>query len=166
MSEAPVTIAEQLQSAMRLAPATVAVVTAHSKGDVNGLTATSFCSVSMDPPSMLVCVNQDSRTHALITESKVFCVNLLRSDQTGIANAFSSSKSGEEKIDAANTTIRDIDGLPVLDEASANMVCELVHAHDFGTHTVFIGTVSSVSVADDAKPLLYGLQSYGSFSKS
>ncbi|MFP6617024.1 MAG: flavin reductase family protein, partial [Candidatus Hydrogenedentota bacterium] len=120
MSESQGATAEELQAAMRLAPATVAVITAESDGDINGLTATSFCSVSMEPPSILVCVNRDSRTHGLISASQRFCVNLLGAGQQGIANAFASTKPGEEKLKQADTSIIKIDEMPVLEEASAN----------------------------------------------
>lgn len=163
MSESRSATAEELQAAMRLAPATVAVITAESEGDVNGLTATSFCSVSMEPPSVLVCMNRDSRTHGLISASRRFCVNLLRSDQQGIANAFASSKSGEEKLKLADLSIVDLDGLPSLELACASMACDVVHALDAGTHTIFVGIVGSVAVSEDSEPLLYGMQKYGLF---
>ncbi len=163
MSESQGATAEELQVAMRLAPATVAVITAESDGDINGLTATSFCSVSMEPPSILVCVNRDSRTHGLISASQRFCVNLLGAGQQGIANAFASTKPGEEKLKQADTSIIKIDEMPVLEEASANMTCDLVHALDAGSHTIFVGTVRSVVVSEGSEPLLYGIQQYGSF---
>ena len=115
---------------------------------------------------MLVCVNQDSRTHGLITASKKFCINLLQSHQMGIANAFASSKPGAEKLEQADTRVRELEGVLSLEDAAAVIVCDLTDAHNSGTHTIMVGTVRAVSVAENTEPLLYGMQSYGSFTQS
>lgn len=156
-------VSDNLKAAMRLAPATVAVVTAALNGESNGLTATSFCSVSMDPPSMLVCVNQDSNTHEMIKQSGHYCVNLLHHNQKDLAGSFASPGTGQEKFERVNANVVQLDGIPALQDAMARIVCKISDALDVGTHTIFVGTATHVEVVEDAVPLLYGLHSFGSF---
>jgi flavin reductase (DIM6/NTAB) family NADH-FMN oxidoreductase RutF len=164
MSQQNPELVDGLKNAMRLAPSSVSVVTAKDGDETNGLTATSFCSVSMEPPSLLVCVNQDSNTNGLIRKSNAFCVNLLSTDQVDASNAFSSSNSGEEKIENSNARLVELNGVPAIADCVANLVCEVTDTIESGTHTIFIGTVTHAEVADDKEPLLYGLQAYGKFT--
>ena len=153
-----------LKSAMRLAPSSVAVVTAKHGDETNGLTVTSFCSVSMDPPSLLICVNQDSNTNRLIKGSKAFCVNLLSAEQIDVSNAFSSPVSGDEKIKISNAKLVELNGIPAIADSVANLVCEVTDTIESGTHTIFVGDMTHSEVANDKEPLLYGLQAYGKFT--
>jgi flavin reductase (DIM6/NTAB) family NADH-FMN oxidoreductase RutF len=164
MSQQESELVDGLKNAMRLAPSSVSVVTAKHGDETNGLTATSFCSVSMDPPSLLVCVNQDSNTNALIRKSNAFCVNLLSTDQVDASNAFSSSKSGDEKIQNSNAQLMELNGVPAIADSVANLVCDVTNIVESGTHTIFIGTITHAEVSDDKEPLLYGLQAYGKFT--
>jgi len=115
---------------------------------------------------MLVCVNQDSMTHGLISASRRYCVNLLGAEHMDAAHSFASTKTGDEKFDGANTVIEERDGVLLLKNALANIVCELSDTLDVGSHTVFIGIVKSVDISEDSEPLLYGKQTYGLFTGS
>lgn len=157
-------IGTQLVYAMRLAPTTVTVITAgNGAADVNGLTATSFCSVSLDPPSLLVCVNRDSGTNDLIRRTGRFCLNILARGQESAAVAFASPGTAQEKFDGAQEAFYELEGLPALQNAVANVACTVTNAVDAGTHTVFIGEVIQVRVRQNQEPLLYGNQCYGAF---
>ncbi len=165
MTEDTNDLATGLKQAMQNAPATVTVITAGATlSEANGLTATSVCSVSMDPPSILVCVNRDSNSHQLITESGRFCANYLSLDQKAIAESFASPGTGPEKFERANTRVREESGCIALEGCLANICCEVSQVIAAGTHSVFIGTVKHVSVSDNGVPLLYGLRGFGVFS--
>jgi len=164
MSEEITALVDGLKNAMRFAPSSVAVVTAKYGEETNGLTATSFCSVSMDPPSLLICVNQDSNTNRIIKESNSFCVNLLSTEQIDASNSFSSSKPGDEKIANSNSTLRELNGVPAIENCVANLVCDVASAIESGTHTIFVGNITHTEVVDDKEPLVYGLQAYGKFT--
>ena len=123
-----------LRAAMRGVAATVAVVTAGGEDAPMGLTATSVTSVSLDPPSILVCVNRSSRMHRAIAEGGRFRVTFLRADQQEIAAAFGHSQGarfavGEWDLGAPFG--------PRLGGAMAHMACELDHMIERGTHAVF-----------------------------
>jgi flavin reductase (DIM6/NTAB) family NADH-FMN oxidoreductase RutF len=154
-----------LKQAMQNAPATVTVITVGaSMSEANGLTATSVCSVSMDPPSILVCVNRDSNSHQLITESGRFCANYLSLDQKAIAESFASPGTGPEKFERASAGAREEDGWVELKGCLANLCCEVSQSIEAGTHSIFIGTVKRVSVSEGGVPLLYGMRGFGSFA--
>ena len=159
---------EALDSALRKvlqnAPATVLLVTARHGSDVNGLTVTSFCSVSMDPPSILVCVNRDSRTHKLISESRRFCASFLSREQEQAAMSFASSGTAEEKIDGCGALLGEMDGLPSIEASIACLACDVTQSIESGSHTIFVGEVKQVSVRGEGAPLLYGMQGFGSFT--
>lgn len=162
--EAQENVVADLKKAMQMAPATITVVTAGNDADTNGLTATSVCSVSMDPPTILVCVNRDSNTHALIAESKKFCINILSQDQRHIAESFATNGTGQEKFQRADATLHQIEGHPAIQHAIANIACTLADSIQVGTHTIFIGHVQKIHLAQNADPLLYGNQTFGSFT--
>jgi len=85
----PVT-AETFKSAMRHFPTGVTVVTSVREGEPRGVTVSSFASVSVDPPLVLICINREARSYLFISESKIFCVNILAGDQEQLAQRFAS----------------------------------------------------------------------------
>ena len=142
---------EQFKSVMRRFAASVNVITSVDGKAMNGMTATAVCSVSADPPSLLVIVNKSNRSHPVISRSGTFAVNVLSSDQEELAGHFAAKKSDP---------FVDIDyrigetGCPLICDADATLECEVVQETDFGTHTIFIGRIVTCHVASKA-PLLY-----------
>lgn len=155
-----------LRRIMQRAPAAVLVVTSGTSGEMNGLTVSSFCSISMDPASILVCVSHESSTHAVISASGRFCANFLGRDQEEIAMAFASSGTGQEKLEKAKINATQFDGLASIDGAIGKLACNVSQAVDAGTHTVFIGEVQEIAFAEEGEPLMYGMQGFGSFARS
>jgi flavin reductase (DIM6/NTAB) family NADH-FMN oxidoreductase RutF len=147
---------------MRLA-ATVTVITYHTpEGKPAGMTATSVCSLSMLPLSLLACVNRETVTHQSIEEGGRFGVNVLSLGQERIAEFC--SRPGEAKtlpadwlLDAAAART------PVLQGALAHLDCEVSKLYPESTHSIFIGNVSDVLLGPSGEPLLYSKRSYRDF---
>lgn len=147
---------------MRLA-ATVTVVSYRApEGDSLGMTATSVCSLSLLPLSLLVCVNRETPTHQAIQEGGLFGVNVLAQGQERIAEFC--SRPGETKalpidwlqdIPEANT--------PALRGVLAHLDCEVSKAYQESTHSIFVGHVADVWLGPDTEPLLYCNRSYRDF---
>lgn len=151
--------------AMRRVAATVAIVSAKHEGESHGTTATSVTSLSMDPPSVLVCFNQASRLHGFLQKQETFCVNVLHVNNIDVAKVFSSSAASAERF-AVGAWRSDADGMPYLSDAQANLFCRKEQEVDYGTHTIFIGRVIKAVTREDISPLLYGDGHYRAMSET
>lgn len=89
---------QEFKNTLKLWASGVSVVTAQSKEGELGMTATSFTSVSMDPPQILVCLNETTETGAAILENKNFAVNILTSAQEQVSNQFAGGTSMDERF--------------------------------------------------------------------
>ena len=150
---------DDFRLAMRRVAATVNIVTILADGRPMGMTATAMSSVSMEPPSLLVCINACLTMHASMEDAAHFCVNVLHGDHEGLAQMFADPSSKAARF-------RDgwlIDGSrpPRLADAQAAMLCRRIDHHRFGTHSIFIGQVEEVIVRPEAQPLIYCDGAYG-----
>ena len=139
----------------------VTVITTAHEGEKHGLTASSFASVSLEPPLILVVLNTESRTHALLTHSNIFGVSILGEEHADIARAF--AEKGTKPFDsvAHRSTER---GVPVLEDAIGWLECEVESTFPGGTHQIVIGRVLSCgSSAGD--PLIYFERNYRSLNE-
>ena len=149
---------QEFKNALKLWASGVSVVTANSPEGEQGMTATSFASVSMDPPQILVCINDTAETGAAILEDKKFAVNILTAAQQQVSNEFAGGSSMQERF--ANVAWHKGSlGLPVFDSVLASMECTVVQQIRAGTHWVIIGEIKSTQCYED-KPLLYFNSSY------
>lgn len=154
------TVKDRFRGAMRRLAGTVTIVTVKSGSERHGTTATAVTSVSMDPPSMLVCINRDSRLHAYMVKEDRFCVNMLHADNLEASRLFASPVSAEQRFAAGDWRLDD-DGAPWLGDAQANVFCRKDRMIDYGSHTIFIGRVEAVVTRDDIQPLIYKDGAYG-----
>jgi flavin reductase (DIM6/NTAB) family NADH-FMN oxidoreductase RutF len=146
--------ASQFKNALKLWASGVTVVTAQSEQQgLKGMTATSFSSVSVDPPQILVCLNQNTDTGAVVLEQKHFAVNILSSEQQEVSNQFAGGSSQEERFDASAWEVGEY-GAPVLTESLASLECIVVDQVLAGTHWIVIAEVQKV-VCRSGDPLLY-----------
>jgi len=147
---------EQFRQAMGSFATGVTVITlAEDGGEVHGMTANAFSSVSLDPLLVLVCVDNQARTHAHLQEKKRFGINVLSSDQRLISEFYAGSTDTHQHAEAAGARfVRSAYGTPALQGALAYLECILRHAHAAGDHTIFIAEVEDVVVREGA-PLLY-----------
>jgi flavin reductase (DIM6/NTAB) family NADH-FMN oxidoreductase RutF len=152
-------VGTSFRTAMRRLASTVTIVTASDESRRHGMTMTAVSSLSMDPPSMIVCVNQSTFLHDILLSAKRFCVNVLRHDQTDVSTAFSGAATPEERFLMGEWT-KHASSVDYLVNAQANILCRKVAAVPFGTHTIFIGTAEEVILNEDAKPLLYRNATY------
>jgi flavin reductase (DIM6/NTAB) family NADH-FMN oxidoreductase RutF len=140
--------------AMRRFPAAVTVITSADQTRRHGMTATAVTSLSMDPPSLVVCVNQSSLLHDIMLLARRFCVNLLRRDQVDLSAAFSGALSPEARFGLGEWA-QSAEGISYLENAQVNIFCRKAAAVPYGTHTIFIGEVELVNVHDPVDPLIY-----------
>jgi flavin reductase (DIM6/NTAB) family NADH-FMN oxidoreductase RutF len=133
-------------------PTGVTVVTAQGADGPAGLTTNAFSSLSLDPPLILVCFDNGSRTLPVVRDAGRFAVNILRAGQEELAAVFASKRLPTEKFAAATHNVDH--GVPVLDDALAWMVCDLRELIPGGDHTIGIGHVTALS-ASEGEPLLF-----------
>lgn len=126
---------------MRHFPTGVTVVTSVREGEPRGLTVSSFASVSVDPPLVLICINREARSYLYISESKIFCVNILAGDQGPLAQRFASKMRDNQFEGVAFET--GMTGAAILSGVVAHLECQVAEEHHAGTHSVFIGRVVS-----------------------
>lgn len=156
---------ESFKTGMRQLAGGVCIITSLSAdGQRAGLTATAVCSVSANPPVLLVCVNRDSRSHDVIREAGVFAVNVLDVLDQALAHRFAGTVAGDVRFYGACWT-QLLTGAPVLDSALACFDCRITQTVDVGTHRIVLGAVQAVRLgAPGGRPLLYAHGSYGGFT--
>src|SRR5262245_37549886 len=142
--EQPVSL-EQFKLGMRLLAGAVNIITSVHNGRRYGMTATAVCSVSADPPTVLVCINKLAATYAVVAKGKVFCVNVLRAEDWELSGTFSGAQSGEGRFKSRDWT-RLSTGAPVLIDALVSFDCRVVKKVMHGTHGIFFGQVEQVLV--------------------
>jgi flavin reductase (DIM6/NTAB) family NADH-FMN oxidoreductase RutF len=159
------TSADDYKQAMRHLAGGVAIVATEHGGSRAGLAATAVCSVSADPPTLLICINRGASAHEPIRASGRFSVNLLASGQDDIARRFSGEMKirGEERF-AVGRWATLVTGAPVLDSALAGLDCHVTEVVNMSTHSVFFGSVVGIASRAAAKPLIYAHGTYGTFS--
>ncbi len=122
----------------------VTVVTTQHQGELGGLTVNAFCSVSLNPPLVLVCVDLASSTLPLIHESQRFAVNMLSEDQEEISRCFA-TPSGARFSRFCDTQYHEVvTGAPVLDQVLAFVDARVVAEYPGGDHTIFLGQVEAM----------------------
>lgn len=146
--------ASEFKNALKLWASGVTVVTSQSQQHgPKGMTATSFSSVSVDPPQILVCLNQATDTGALVLEQQQFVVNILGSEQQDVSNQFAGGGSQEQRFAQVDWEVGD-NGAPILNAALASLECKVVEQVLAGTHWIVIGEVQKV-ICRSGDPLLY-----------
>ena len=143
---------DAFRHAMRRVPTGVTVVTSLREGEPRGITVNSFASVSLEPPSLCICINREARSYLFISSSRVFCVNVLAGDQRALAEHFSGKV--RERQFAEIDYVADATGAPVLRGAIAHFDCEVAQEYHFGSHSIIVGHVLSCS-ARPGSPLGY-----------
>ncbi len=140
------------KNAMRRFASGVTVVTSVREGTPRGVTVSSFSSVSLEPPSVLICINREARSYLFIATSRIFCVNVLSAGQRSLAERFSGKIREKQFADVAYYI--DQTGAAVLEGTLAHVDCEVLEEHRSGSHSIFIGKVISCS-SRDGEPLGY-----------
>ena len=135
--------ATDFRNAMSLLTTAVNVVTTKGVSGAHGFTASAVCSVTDTPPTLLVCMNQTSRSHAHFIDNKTLCVNVLGAQHENTSNIFASRLSSEERFEQGSWSEL-ATGAPVLEDALISFDCEIEHVQEVGTHSVFICRVVAI----------------------
>jgi flavin reductase (DIM6/NTAB) family NADH-FMN oxidoreductase RutF len=139
--------------ALRRLASSVSVVTCRDDGQNYAMTATSVSALSMEPPSMLVCVNRSAAFHRALNRADDFAINVLSRAHVDISRLCSGGAGPEGRFNVGDWDTRA--AAPVLIDAQAAIVCRKDKALDYGTHTVFMGRIVSISTSGDVDPLIY-----------
>jgi len=135
----------------RFASGVTVVTGVDSDGAPFGITVSSFCSVSLNPPLILVCIGKGGRAEAALSQGSRFGVNILTEHQKEISNTFASqSGSPFDGID----TVLSVDGIPIINNSAASLVCSNYNSHEEGDHVIFVGLVEQCEISEE-DPLLY-----------
>ncbi|WP_327752251.1 flavin reductase family protein (plasmid) [Sphingobium sp. SJ10-10] len=157
VAEADAMIRDAFIRQMRKVPAAMAVIATQAGDERRGLVATAWCSLSADPPSLMVAVNKNASAHDLIAQSGKFSVNQLRSDHGEIVAIFSNQRGLQGSDRFSQVHWRDgRSGVPVLLDAITAFECHVAVHHEFGSHTIFIGEVTDLWAEDcESAPGVY-----------
>ena len=151
---------EQLRAAMRVWTSGVTIVTAAVDGEQHGMTVSSFTSISVDPPLIVISLQTISRTHELVGRAQAFGVTILASDQQGLSERFASvSLSMGDRLAGLQTETL-VSGAPFIKGGLAYLDCRVTHTIPAGMNTLFIAEVVAVRADDHQSPLVYHDRNY------
>jgi flavin reductase (DIM6/NTAB) family NADH-FMN oxidoreductase RutF len=153
----------QFRALMSTFPSGVAVVTAMEPDGVpRGMTCSSVCSVTLDPPTLLVCARRLSPTLHAMLKMSVFTVNLLHARARATAELFASGAA--DRFDRVRWRADPAYGGPhLVEESHAVADCQITRTVEAGDHIVVFGEVFAIERRAPAEPLLYGLRAYASW---
>jgi flavin reductase len=135
--------------------AAVSVVTTDGPGGRFGFTASAVCSVTDDPPTLLVCVNRKNDSHPALVANGVLCVNTLAAGQQEISAVFSSASADQAARFAVGVWHALETGAPVLDGAVVAFDCRIVQVTEIGTHSVIFANVVALQHGAEHDGLIY-----------
>ena len=159
-AEAPELEAE-FRTAMRHLAGAVNIVTSGRGESRRGLTVTAVCSVTTEPPTLLVCVNRSAEAHDVIRAEGRFCVNVLALEDAALADRFAARDGSKGAVRFEGRDWTEITtGAPALSDARVAVDCTVANRVDAGTHSVFFGRVEGVRHRPDTAPLAYHDRAY------
>jgi len=152
---------QDYRDAMARFAGAVHIVTTDGAAGKRGVTAIAACSVSDEPPTILVCLNRQNPSNELFVENGVFALNTLAAGQQNISNVF----SGFTDVASADRFSHGewetlVTGAPVLKGALAVFDCQLIEAKEMATHRIYFGRVTGIRIGDKLEPLLYHDRKY------
>ena len=146
-------IQDNFRLAMRRYIYSVSIMSNKDNADnPNAITVSSVTSISMDPPSLLICINKSSRIHNSIELESKFCINLLNNKQEDLSNICSDEDMYDQRFKDENWNL---DNIPFLKNAQANIFCKVDKLTSYHTHTIVIGLVEDANYADEISTLTY-----------
>jgi flavin reductase (DIM6/NTAB) family NADH-FMN oxidoreductase RutF len=153
---APVIEQQQFKQALGSFATGVTLATTAVEGEWHGITANAIMSVSLDPPLVALSVQQGTRMYAALCCTDNFALSILAADQRAVANYFADSSQPHNSSAFIQFPHHlGHTGAPLLNGALASVDCRIVATHPAGDHTLFIGQVVYVEVAEGDRPLLY-----------
>jgi len=152
--------ADLLRQAMRFWVTGVTVVTAVHQGVQHGMTVSSFTSVSLTPPQVLISLAQSARTHSLVSRSRSFGVSILSVNQQDIADRFAGRATEELDRLTGLETFTLVTGTPMIAGGLMHLDCRVLTTFGAGANTIFIGDVVAAQCVENGDPLVYFNRGY------
>ncbi|MDA7575282.1 flavin reductase family protein [Gammaproteobacteria bacterium] len=144
---------EQFLIAMRFLASSVSVISAKdSSGNLFAMTASSVTSLTMDPPSILVCVNNGATIHDVLMKGENLCINILQKTQQEISNICSSRELESTRF---QNNFWDTSDIPFIKDSQANIFCKVDETVSYHTHKIVIGSVIHSQSAETFNTLMY-----------
>ena len=152
------TIQDNFKKAMRSYVYSVSIMSnIDDNKNLNAITVSSVTSVSIDPPSLLVCINKTAGIHDSIIKDSKFCINLLKKSQQDISNLCSTFQEEENRFKNDQWDTTDI---PFLKNAQANIFCKVDEIISYHTHSIVVAKVTESKYSNDIDTLIYVDGSY------
>lgn len=147
------------RNAMSRLGAAVNIITTDGPAGRAGFTASAVCSVTDEPPSLLVCLNRSASVYETFKGNGVLCVNVLGGGHQPLSNLFGGKTSMDERF-AVGTWSQGQTGSPILQDASVSFDCRLSQITEVGTHDILICQVIAISICQQARSLIYFNRDY------
>jgi flavin reductase (DIM6/NTAB) family NADH-FMN oxidoreductase RutF len=152
--------AEELRQAMRHWTTGVSIVAASARGVRHGMTVSSFTSVALEPPTIIISLERNSRTHDLVVEAGSFGITFLNFSQRSISERFAGKESEDSDRFDGLVTWTLVTGSPLLESGLAFLDCRVISTQWIGSNTLVIGEVIAARVGGQDSPLLYYNRQY------
>ncbi len=150
----PVDLKTEMLQAMRRLAKSVTIITTSNGTERFAMSATAVDSLSTEPPSLLICVNQTASLHAVLDAGADFCVNILGLEQEELSHLCSGPIKGEARFQRGNWLSSE-DGIPYLGDAQSAILCRQDGKFSYGTHSIFIGRIQQIHNGAEISPLVY-----------
>lgn len=145
---------QEFRNGMSRLGAAVNIITSDGPAGKAGFTASAVCSVTDDPPTLLVCLNRSASVYPMFSKNRALCVNSLRPGHEDLSQLFGGKTPMEERFaNGAWATL--VSGAPVLQDAAVSFDCQMDSVTDVGTHSIIFCTVIAVSLHNEAQALVY-----------
>ena len=145
--------------AMSRLGAAVNIITTDGPAGRAGFTASAVCSVTDEPPTLLVCLNRSASVYQTFKGNGVLCVNVLGTGHQDISNLFGGKTPIDERFATGQWSVGP-SGSPLLEDASVSFDCRLSQITEVGTHDILICEVMSITVSEEARSLIYFNRQY------
>ncbi|UVH58065.1 pyrimidine utilization flavin reductase protein F [Variovorax paradoxus] len=142
------------RNAMARLGAAVNIITTDGPAGRAGFTASAVCSVTDEPPTLLVCLNRSASVYPAFKTNGVLCVNVLAAGHQSLSALFGGKTPMDERF-AAGQWSRKTTGSPMLDDAAVSFDCRVVHATSAGTHDVLFCEAVAIAIGGATQGLIY-----------
>ncbi|MCD7107530.1 flavin reductase [Rhizobium sp. DKSPLA3] len=151
------------RSAMAKLGAAVNIITTDGPGGRTGFAATAVCSVTDDPPTLLVCLNRSASVYDAVTTNRALCVNTLSAGHQTLSQLFGGKTPAAERFATADWSVLTT-GAPALDDALVSFDCVIENTVSQGTHDVLFCRVVSTATRTEGPALFYFDRAYHAVS--
>ena len=130
------------------------ITTLDDKGQPHSMTANAFSSICLDPPTVMVCIAHGTHTFGYLEKTGRFGVNILKQEQQELGAYFAKrpeDRTGDVEYEYSEAD----DGLPILDGSMVFFSCEVLGAHVYGDHTIYVGMVKEMRQIESGAPLMF-----------